>query len=84
MNVFKRMIKKLQILLENHGKARALARLSELDPRLLQEYGFSIKAMQQGISAWPWREPLKTETPAVSKIDPKTPAVNEVEHKEAA
>ena len=71
----------MQVLFENHGKAQALARLMELDPRYLEEYGFSLEALQQGISAWPWRKPEPT---AVTELGLDLPAANEVEHKEAA
>ena len=81
MKLTKKMIHRLQVLLENQGKARALASLREIDPRLLEEYGFSIEALDQGIGAWPWRKP---EPAAVEKLDVELPAANEAEHKQAA
>lgn len=54
----KNAIKAMQEALELKGRAKALGVLRTMDRRWLEENGYSIEALEQGISAWPW---LSTE-----------------------
>ena len=77
----KNLMKSMSQSLELAGRAKALEVLRAMDKDRLEQYGYSPAALQQGISAWPWRKP---EPAAVTELALETPAANEVEHKQAA
>ena len=52
----RKMIKRFHETSLHIGKARALAGLRMMDPKWLDEHGYSIAALNRGVDAWPWRK----------------------------
>lgn len=80
MEWYRRFSRSLLTALERSGRARTLAVLRNMDPKLLRETGFSPELIQQGINAWPWRV-AAIDAPQVPSLLAASPdRVSETDH----
>jgi hypothetical protein len=82
MEWYQRFSRALLTALERSGRARTLAVLRNMDPKLLRETGFSPELIQQGINAWPWRVAATAiDAPQVPSLLAESPdLVSETDH----
>ena len=82
----KNIVNTIQETFMAQAKARTLAHLRSMDRKWLDERGFSLEALDQGVNAWPWRkpEPSPADMAAISDLNLDVPAANEVDHRDAA
>lgn len=63
MKWYRRFSESLLDALERSGRMRALSVLRDMDPKILQEAGFSPDLLKLGVGAWPWRAEAIDDTP---------------------